>query len=228
MSEVLIVQARMSSTRFPGKVLFPLAEKPMLEHVIRRVQRCCVKRIVVATSLDVSDDRIEAFCQSAGIEFFRADLCDVAARFCFVLEKTGAERFIRICADSPCIDPALIDQAVALSNNTTANIVTNVFPRTFPKGQGVEVLHSDIFLKSQPFSTVDQKEHVTKYFYEGTSECKIINFSSGGQWGEKNMSVDTLQDMERMQKLFKKVGVSIYNKSWHELMYFMEQCEISA
>ena len=175
---LIIIQARMSSQRLPGKVLMNIAGQPMLERVCHRVmQSNGAKKVVIATSNDSSDDQIEQFCDLRNISCFRGALDDVAGRFLAVIRREGAEEFIRISGDSPLIDPSLIDIAIFEYRSALYDLVTNVLHRTFPKGQSVELVRSSSFKQMYDESiSPDDREHVTKWFYRSDINFKIRNF----------------------------------------------------
>ena len=113
MNIVAIIQARMSSSRLPGKVLMPLAGTPVLGHVVSRIQRCrTINQVVVATSTDPSDDAIEAWCRLEGVRCHRGSLHDVLDRFQQAAEAEHADAIVRITADCPAIDPEIVDTVV--------------------------------------------------------------------------------------------------------------------
>jgi spore coat polysaccharide biosynthesis protein SpsF len=110
---VAIVQARMGSTRLPGKVLRPIAGKPLLWHVTHRLKRCHIlHEIVIATSTNPRDDAIESFCREEGIEIVRGPEDDVLARFHLAAKKYNADVIVRVSSDAPFLDPAFIDHMV--------------------------------------------------------------------------------------------------------------------
>ena len=110
-----IIQARMSSTRLPGKVLITVANKPLIQYLIDRLSLCrMLGDITVATSLAQSDDLLESYCRVTGLQCFRGALDDVAGRFNAVLENYKHDAFVRINADSPLIDPDLIDKGISI------------------------------------------------------------------------------------------------------------------
>lgn len=113
MKTVGIIQARMSSSRLPGKVLLDLAGKPVLGHIVERMNYCrTLSELVVATSDDQTDDPIEEFCSKNGLPCYRGDLNDVLSRFYFAAEKYEADNILRITGDCPVIDPVLVDCVV--------------------------------------------------------------------------------------------------------------------
>ena len=136
----------MSSKRFLGKVLHNVEGKPMLAYVLERLQRCRpLDGIVVATSTDDSDTPVADFCHECGVDCYRGPLQDVAGRFKEVLDEYRFDGFVRVCGDSPLIDQRLIDKGIRIFRRSGFDIVTNVSPKTFPKGQSVEVLSTDTF-----------------------------------------------------------------------------------
>jgi spore coat polysaccharide biosynthesis protein SpsF len=200
-----IVQARMSSTRLPGKVLKKLAGKPMLQWTLERLESSkFVDKIVVATSLDLGDDAVEEFCLAQKIKCHRGHLENVALRFAEVATLEKAEGLVRISGDSPLIDPEIIDQAISIYQTTVVDFVTNTMVRTFPKGQSVEVLNSGHFLKlCERMTESEDQEHVTKVFYKNPKKHRIVSFTSGIDAGHVRMCVDTHDDFTVVEKLIR-------------------------
>ena len=207
-----IIQARMSSTRFPGKVLYEVKGKPVLQYVIERLQRSkFVDTLVVATSEERQDDAICNFCREYGVEVYRGPLDDVAQRIAQVVDIYGLDAFIRICADSPLIDQALIDKGVAVFLEGDFDVVTNTLCRTYPKGQSVEIIRSGIFRwVYNEVETAEDREHVTRFFYRNPSRFKIYNFRAANDYSHVQLSVDTPQDME----VFKMLVLQMDKPHW--------------
>jgi spore coat polysaccharide biosynthesis protein SpsF (cytidylyltransferase family) len=189
----VIVQARMSSARVPGKVLRPLAGRPLLGHLLDRLARTELP-VVVATSDDPSDDAVAAFCPSA----YRGPLEDVAERFLGAAVEHDIDPIVRVSGDSPLLDPGVVERAVALWEPGT--IVTNVRPRTFPTGQSVEVFAVGD-LRNAP-RTQATREHVTPELY---ARLEMRNFESGHDWGTLRLTLDTAEDAERLDALFARM-----------------------
>jgi spore coat polysaccharide biosynthesis protein SpsF len=208
---VIIVFARMSSSRLPGKSLANLGDDVVLGYVVRSLRQ--VNRasgVTVATSEDASDDPIAEWCHQIGVDCFRGSLDDVAGRALAAAEMLDAAAFVRISGDSPLIDPALVDYAISLFHDMDCDLATNVFPRSFPRGQSVEVLRRsalDAAYKAG-FSSSD-KEHVTKAFYARPELYSIVNFTaddlgpshSGAASDEGDLVVDELSDLERCREI---------------------------
>ena len=139
---VAIIQARMGSTRLPGKVLMPIGELPMLYHVVSRAgQAALVDRVVVATSTAAADEAIAEFCASKAVGCFRGSETDVLDRYYQTALSVGASTLVRLTADCPMLDPAVIDRVVERFQYLPAayDYVSNVDPPTFPDGLDTEV-----------------------------------------------------------------------------------------
>jgi len=193
-----IVQARMSSQRFPKKVLFEVAGKPMLQYLLERLNHCnYLDPIVVATSVDDSDSPIAKHCELHGVACHRGSLTNVAGRFKEVLDIYEFDSFVRINGDSPLLDQRLIEKGVNVFIAGDFDIVTNAQERTYPKGQTVEILRADTFRYGyELMQAEDEFEHVTPYFYKHLDDFKIHNFALSQNLNGIQLSVDTEQDMD--------------------------------
>ena len=172
MNTIAIIQARMSSSRLPGKVLQPIAGKSMLELVIERSARArLINGVIVATSANASDDPIEALCKRQGIACYRGSMHDVLDRFYLAAQSAQAEEIVRITADCPLIDPGLIDTTL-LAFREGADFAANRLPppwrRSFPIGLDVEVCIMAALRRAwKEAGQKYQREHVMPYLYEG-------------------------------------------------------------
>lgn len=198
----------MSSRRLPGKVLRPVAGKPMLQRVYDRLSASHeLTEIVVSTSLSTSDTAIYEFCIERTIPVHRGSLTDVVDRLLDCAENRGADEFARISADSPLIDSALVDRAVLLQQKTSCDLATNVQARSFPKGQSVEVIRTQSLANAwQKMKSPRDIEHVTRYFYAHPDDFTIENFSCEDLMGNLQLSVDTPEDLEAVEALLQKLG----------------------
>jgi len=199
-----IVQARMTSSRLPGKVLQSMHGRPMLQYLLERLERAPgLTETVVATSTDHSDDPIEQFCRDAGVACVRGSLADVAGRFITVLETRPFDAFVRICADSPLLDQRIVEAAVQSYTEKSVDIVTNKLPKTYPSGQSVEVINSDVFKAATArMSVPHDREHVTPFFYRNRDEFRFHSLISTPDLGALHMAVDTPADLERVSAMF--------------------------
>jgi spore coat polysaccharide biosynthesis protein SpsF len=193
----VVAQARMTSTRLPGKVLRPLhGGKRTLEYLVERIERCEeVDDFVLATSEDPSDDPVAELCERLGVRFHRGPLADVSRRYLEVLERFELDAFVRITGDSPLLDQRIVDRAVRLFRPDEHDLVTNVFPRTFPAGQSVELVSAAAFRQAYPLmSRDDEHEHVTRFFYLHPEDFRILSFTAEDDEGTLDVSLDTEED----------------------------------
>jgi len=219
---IIAVQARMSSSRLPGKMLQYIHGKPMLAWVVDQLRRTDLgKNVIVATSNEVSDEPIADYCLNYNIPIFRGPLNFVAQRFLTLGQQSNASAIVRICGDSPLIDPTLVNQAVSLFGSGGFDIVTNVFPRSFPKGQSVEVIRLGALEEHISYFDSDDQEHVTRYFYRNHSLFKILNFQSDCSADDIQMSVDTEADLKRVSQIINKRNGII--PQWKDCLKLIEQ-----
>ena len=165
---VAILQARMSSSRLPGKVMKPLAGAPMIVRQIERLRRCeTLDRLVVATSTQPSDDPLAAELERHAIEVFRGPLDDVLGRFVACIETLGiAGDIVRLTADCPLADPEVIDAGVRLRQALGVDYLSNGRVRTYPHGLDMEVFTRDALLAAgREATSAYDREHVTPYLY---------------------------------------------------------------
>lgn len=158
-----ILQARMSSTRLPGKVLMPIVRQPMIVRQIERVSRARrIDKLVVATSDRPEDDAIEKAVLREGIAVFRGSLDDVQQRFLGALDAHPAEHLVRLTADCPLADPELIDATIELFLSSDADYANNTAPgRAWPKGTDIEVMRASALREVARVATSEAREHVT-------------------------------------------------------------------
>ena len=195
----------MSSKRFKGKVLYKIKKKPLIWYLINNIKKSKkVTNIIVATSKNKSDDQITKYLKRINIKFFRGNLNNVMKRL-FDLSKKLKKYFLRISADSPLIDYKIIDRAILLANKKKKfDLITNVFPRSYPSGQSTEIIRSDILgnALNNPKITKYDLEHVTTFFYKNYKKYKIINFSTKKKYYNK-FSIDYKNDLGSLEKYFK-------------------------
>lgn len=198
-----LVQARSTSSRFPGKMLKPFLSTSVLGSVISRV-KCSqfVDEVFVLTSSDESDDELCELARSLRVRVHRGSLENVAARFYDFLLSQTSEAFVRISGDSPLIDPELIDRGVELFYQSEADLATNVLRRTFPKGQSVEVIRTRAFIESFPLMRAPHHlEHVTTFFYENLERFSVASFESEDDFSDVRLCIDFERDYEVLSNL---------------------------
>lgn len=202
----------MSSRRLPGKVLEEVGGRPLLAYLLERLEHSRGSlTIVVATSLDPTDDPIASYCKEYGIRCFRGSLEDVAGRFVDLIKEYSFDAFVRISGDSPLLDQELVDKGIGLFLEGGHDLVSNVLVRTFPKGQSVEVIDAKVFIDAYPhMETRSEKEHVTPFFYKRSDKYRIRLFKSGRDYSSLQLSVDTREDMNR----FRSILMSMKRPHW--------------
>jgi spore coat polysaccharide biosynthesis protein SpsF (cytidylyltransferase family) len=199
---LVIIQARSSSKRFYKKVLFPIKGKPLIYYVISGVKRSTsITNLVVATSKNKSDNHLVNYLKKIKAKYFRGDLNNVAKRLVYTAEKYKEKYFLRINGDSPLIDYKIINKAVGIfkKSKNKYNLITNVFPRTFPKGQSVEIINTKILKANLCKMDKADLEHVTTYFYKNSSNFSIKNFKSYKKKKIK-LAVDTKKDLANISR----------------------------
>jgi spore coat polysaccharide biosynthesis protein SpsF len=201
-----VLQARMSSTRLPGKVMAEVAGAPMLLRQIERLRRCeRLDRIVVATSTDRSDDALAAFLALSDIAVCRGPLDDVLARYEIALEAFGpADVLVRLTGDCPLTDPDVIDATVALLLDNHLDYAANTpAHRTYPKGLDVEVMTAAALLRAaREAADPYEREHVTPYLYRRPELFAQDFISQAADEGEVRWTVDRPDDLEFVRAVY--------------------------
>jgi len=223
-----IIQARMSSTRLPGKVLLDLAGEPMLARVVERTRRArTIERVIVATTVEPEDEPIVALCHSRGWNVFRGSRDDVLDRYYQAAVAGGADPIVRITSDCPVIDPAIIDRVVErLSGGDGGRVdyASNINPtRTFPRGLDVEVFtFAALSAASREATDPSCREHVTPFFYRHPERFHIELVES--EWPESanhRWSVDTPEDYELMRQIYGHFGNNEFG--WLDVLKLLDQ-----
>lgn len=207
----------MGSSRLPGKSLRPALGKPMLQYLLESLQQSRLGPLVVVTSHLPADAGIASLAAELGVPCLRGDEGDVASRFAAAVERYGFDAFARVCGDSPLLDPELIRQGLSEYRYAACELATNTQPRSFPKGQSVEVLRSETFLRARAeFDEPADREHVTRYFYRHADRFHIRNFASGGDWSGVQLSVDIPEDFRRLESLLGRTEKPHWEYRWSD------------
>tara|TARA_Y200000002_G_scaffold306023_1_gene261873 strand:- start:932 stop:1606 length:675 start_codon:yes stop_codon:yes gene_type:complete len=198
-----IIQARLSSKRLPSKMFKKILNKTLIDRIIYQISKSKkIKKIIIATSTHRSDDLLENYCKKKKISFYRGSLNNVAERFYEISKNSSFNSFLRINGDSPLIDHKLIDHFINYFEKNNYEILTNSFPRTFPKGQGIEIIRSELFQKEfKKIKSKNDLEHVFPYFYRNKSRYRIKNINCKQNLNKINLSIDTHKDLLRIRNL---------------------------
>ncbi|MDC0202156.1 glycosyltransferase family protein [Candidatus Nitrosopelagicus sp.] len=192
-----IIQARMGSSRLPGKVMMKLDNsQPILYYVIKQHQFCnLVDKIVVATTELESDDIIAEFAHNMEVDCFRGNSTNVLDRYYQCAKKYNFSTIIRVTADNPFNDPQVVDKVVEEFKSKDYDYITNSLPRTFPQGISVEIFSFDVLEKAWNNAKLpSEKEHVTPYIYNHPDDFKISNFRYEEDFSNIRCTVDQDND----------------------------------
>lgn len=202
---VAIIQARMGSTRLPGKVMKAIAGRPMLDIQLERVKRCnLISSIVVATTANNTDDIIAEYCSAHNITCYRGDESNVLKRYFEASQEQKADIVVRLTSDCPLIDPIIIDQVVRFYLEHQYEFVSNVHPRTFPRGMDVEVFSAASLAAAYKNAiTPYDLEHVTPYILKIST---IGNVTRSTDLSRIRLTVDTPEDFE----VFRQIFIALY------------------
>jgi spore coat polysaccharide biosynthesis protein SpsF len=201
---VAIVQARMGSTRLPGKVLMELGGSTVLSRVLARLRRSrWIDQIVVATTSSGLDHVIDLECQRIGVCCFRGSEDDVLDRFYQTAQNYHAEAVVRITADCPLTDPGLVDDVIQVFQNQHADYANNTVLRTYPRGLDVEVFtYAALSQAWQEASKRYEREHVTPYFYEHPTLFRMTSASGQTDYSRYRWTLDTLEDLRLIRAIY--------------------------
>jgi spore coat polysaccharide biosynthesis protein SpsF len=199
----IIAQARMSSRRLPGKVLMRIGNNTLLQQLVegcRQVEGA--QGLCVATSEDPSDDPIAQHCLQLQVDCHRGPLEDVAQRFIGAATARGFDALVRISADSPLIDPRLIEDLVRrYRQSEDCDLATNVLRRTYPSGMSVEVIRTQALVRAHPAMNAAEREHVTPLFYAHPEKYRIVSVERSQPLTGSKFSIDTPDDFRRVSAL---------------------------
>ena len=209
---VAIIQARMGSSRLPGKVLKDIGGKPMLQRVVVRARRArSLGRVVVATTTDPGDDLLADFCRRQGFPVFRGHPYDVLDRYYQAAKYFDAEIIVRLTADCPVIEPREIDRTVLAFLDARVDFAANRLPppwhRTTPIGMDTEVVTFQALERA--WREADAKyarEHVMPYLYEEPGRFETLLVDHDPDWGSLRLTVDTPEDLEMVREVFAHFG----------------------
>jgi len=201
-----LIQARMSSSRFPGKVLALLWGEPIIQHVLRAVEATPgIRTVAVATSDQASDDPLVEFLQAADVAVVRGPLDNVLRRYQLGAQAYPADWVLRICADSPCVDTKILKAVASHCHRSDVDLVTTRYPASFPKGQNAELIRTERLLElNSDELTAEECEHVTPYFYHHADRYGIVRIQpSQSDLKLRSLVVDTPVDLARLEQMSK-------------------------
>lgn len=222
---VAIVQARMGSTRLPGKVLKKLGERTVLGHVIERLKAAsCIHEIWVATTALDIDDAIVQEAERYRVQVYRGSEQDVLDRYYQTALKAGAGTVVRITSDCPLIDPEVTDQLIQFYYESDCDYASNILDRTFPRGLDAEVIRFETLETAwreaeQPM----EREHVTPYIYLHPERFKLASYVGEEDLSHYRWTLDTEEDWLLLQTIFERLPSAESRRTYHEIRKLMEQ-----
>ena len=200
---VVVVQARMGSTRLPGKVLLPVAGKPMFSYQIERLRRCRqVHALVTATTTEPADDALVAFCRAENVDCIRGSEHDVLSRYALAARALDGDVVVRVTSDCPLIDPELVDDAIVRFNVGDVDYVSNMMRPTWPYGMAVEVMSRDALdTADREARSPAEREHVTPFIYWHPERFRLASMTLANDLSGHRWTVDTIEDFELVSRL---------------------------
>lgn len=213
MKVTAIIQARMGSTRLPGKVMKEVLGKPLLEYQIERIKKSrLIHTLIVGTTIRETEQPIVDLCERLAVNCFRGSEENVLERFFKAAKKFEAQVVVRLTSDCPLIDPVIIDQVIEeyLSNRNLYDYFSNTIERTYPRGFDVEVFSMEALEQSYlETNDADDCEHVTPYLYHHPEKFKVGQFKHPIDLSAYRLTVDTEEDLQLITVLIE----SLYEKN---------------
>lgn len=224
----VVVLCRYSSSRLPGKILLPVAGKPMLTHIVERIRRSELP-VVVATSSEASDDPIAAHCSQIGVACFRGSLENVAERFLHAAQAQGWRYATRINGDNLFVDPALLREMARIAASGDYELVTNVPGRSYPPGASIEIVDVRAYASLVVgFAEDRHREHVTLYLYDYPERCRSYIHVNPlcDQMRGINLAIDTETDYLLAQRIAAALPGPLHERSLTEISKVAKQLQI--
>lgn len=195
---IVIVQARMGSSRLPGKILKQVLGRPLLSYQIERINRAKhVTGIIIATTTNASEMPIVKLCEHLSYPVFRGSEDDVLSRYYGAAKETGADVIVRLTSDCPVIDPDVIDDVIEYYLSHTYDYVSNSLERSYPRGMDTEVFSFKVLEEAYCKADLEfQREHVTPYIYQNPNIYKLGNVLLSADESNHRWTVDTPEDFE--------------------------------
>jgi spore coat polysaccharide biosynthesis protein SpsF len=225
MSVNAILQARFSSTRLPGKVLKKIVNKPMLALQIERVKESkLIDKIIVATSIEQSDDAIAALCEKLAIPCFRGNLNDVLDRFYQTAKSFPSNHIVRLTGDCPLIEAKIIDQVIKIHIKQAADYTSNCYTPCLPDGLDVEVFTNKALAQSwQQAKKPSEREHVTQFIRNHNESFKLAHYHHSPDLSSHRWTVDEPSDFELVEKIYQNLYPSNHNFTMEDILTLFKQ-----
>lgn len=209
---VATIEARMTSTRLPGKVLLPAGGKPMLKHLVDRLRQVkSLQGIVLATTINRTDDCLEAFAKEENIAFFRGSEEDVMGRVIGAADSVHADIVVEITGDCPVIDPLIVEQTIQMFLHNTCEFASNSLIRSYPDGMDTQVFALETLKRSAAMTNDPlDREHVTLHICNHPELFRPVNLIAPPDlyWPKLGLTLDEKEDYELLKNLIEYFGPS--------------------
>jgi len=224
MSVIIVLQARLSSTRLPGKVLQPICGFPMLGLQLERIKRAKhFERLVVATSTDQHDNPIAKLCEDLQVDCYRGSLEDVLDRFYKAAKQYEPIHVVRLTGDCPLTDPELIDAVIQHHIVSGADYTSNTMDPTFPDGLDVEVVRFSALEQAHAAAKLNsEREHVTPYFYNHPELFRLASFKSKIDRSPMRWVVDEPADFNFVTRVYEYLYSAKPNFNTNDVLALLE------
>jgi spore coat polysaccharide biosynthesis protein SpsF len=226
MKIVVIVQARLNSTRLPGKILKTVLGKPLLEYGLERLRRVKrASRLVVATTNNPSDEPIVNLCKKLKVDFFRGDEEDVLERFYGAALEHQADVVVRVNSDCPLIDPSTVDTVIEqfLSRQPDLDYCSNILAPSFPIGMHTEVFSFEALEKAyQEAQDIPEREHVTPFIYRNPKRFRLESVVHNKDLSQHRWTLDQKEDLTLISKIIEALYPANPNFSTEDILELLE------
>ncbi len=224
MNVVAIIQARMGSTRLPGKVLKDLCGETVLARVVNRIRRATLlNKVVVATSVQPADDAILQECGRLSVACFRGHEADVLDRYYRAAEKFSADAIVRITSDCPLIDPEVSDKTIRAFLEQHPDYASNVLERRYPRGLDTEVMtFAALETARREARDPHQREHVTPFLYQHPERFRLVSVTGDRDYSHYRWTLDTVEDLEFLRSVYRR-RAEASDPAWQDVLRILER-----
>lgn len=211
MKVVCLVQARVGSTRLPGKILKEICGKTILHHEIDRLKKCKeIDEIVIATTDKEDDDKIVNEAKKLSVKYFRGSENDVLSRFYYAAKENNADIVVRVTSDCPCIDFEILDKMLLYFKEKykekQVDYLSNTIKRTYPRGYDIEIFTFSSLEKSYINAKKEyEREHVTPYIYDKRNNFLKLSFENTEDYSKYRVTLDTIEDYTVIKSIFENL-----------------------
>lgn len=227
MKVAAIIQARMGSTRLPGKILKKVLDKTLLEYQIERVKKAkTIDQIIVATTTKLNDNPIIELCRQLSVPYYRGSEDDVLSRYYETATKFSVDVVVRLTSDCPIIDPNIIDKVVNcyLKQQNKYDYISNTLTRTYPRGLDTEVMPYRILKRTyEEANEPSYREHVTAYIYNNPGKFRLLNVYHDLDESKHRWTVDTKEDFILIQNIITRLYPVNNQFSFSDILSLLKQ-----